>query len=131
MPETSSTSCGCRSRAANACLIAARMPKSPQPGHQVDFWPPLKIFSSDTRHLPDAQGATDPNAPNVPFLVVDDRRDDLVRRDRPSVVLVDLAIRFAPGQAAQHVGELAGVVLLDDDHLADLVQLGRDAVLIE
>src|SRR3712207_7795750 len=94
MPETSKTSCGCRSSAANACLIAARMPKSPQPGHQVDFWPPLKIFSSDTRHLPDAgrdpDGAGHVDAPPDAFLVVDDHLEDLVGRDRPAVVLVDL-----------------------------------------
>src|SRR5919202_660481 len=108
MPDTSSTSCGWRSSPASACLIAARMPKSPQPGHQVDFWPPLKIFSSDIDRLPNHG------------------RDDLVRRDRPPVVLIDPLVGLASGQTAQDVGELAGVVLLDHHHPADALQLGPD-----
>src|SRR4051794_14501311 len=102
MPDTSSTSWGCRSSPASACLTAIRMAKSPQPGHQVDRSPPLKILRSDTDHL------------------LRDDLDDLVRRDRPAVVLVDLLVRLATGQAAQDVRELAGEVLLDYDHPLDL-----------
>src|SRR6266516_3901488 len=113
MPETSITSCGWRSSPASACLMEARMPKSPQPGHQVDFWPPLKTFRSDMDYL------------------LGDGGDDFVRRERPSVVLVDPPVRLAAGQAAQDVGKLAGVVLLDHDHPPDLVQLGSDGRFIE
>src|SRR5919202_3901727 len=113
MPDTSSTSWGCRSSPASACLMAARMPKSPQPGHQVDLSPPLKIFSSDIRHLPG------------------ERCDHLVRRDRSPVVLVDSLVGLPTGQPAQVVGELAGVVLLDDHHPPDFLQLGADDVLVE
>src|SRR3954471_6440427 len=102
MPETSSTSCGCRSSPANACFSAIRMPKSPQPGHHVDFWPPLKIFRSDTGHLPHH------------------RHHHLVWRERPSIVLVDLLVRLAAGQAAQHMGKLTGEVLLHHDHPTNL-----------
>src|SRR5437867_2451758 len=119
MPETIRTSCGCKSRPASACLTAIRMAKSPQPGHQVDLSPPLKIFRSDTRHLPDAG----PLAENV--------GDDLVWRDRSSVVLIDLPVGLPTGQPAQDVGKLASVVLLDDDHALDLVKLGGDAILVE
>src|SRR5829696_9039850 len=114
MPETSRTSWGWRSSPASACFNAIRMPKSPQPGHHVDFWPPLKILRSDTGHLPGAG----PGYPNgaIAGRRVEHRGDDLVGRDRAAVVLVDALVGLAAGEPPQHVGELAGEVLLDHDH---------------
>src|SRR5687767_13884699 len=111
------TSWGLRSSPASACFRAIRMPKSPQPGHHVDFWPPLKILRSDTGYLPGLR-AGDPHraAAGRP---VEYRRDHLVRRDWPSVVLVHSEIGLPAGQAAQDVGKLAGEVLLDHDHPSD------------
>src|SRR5688572_30303261 len=113
MPETSSTWWGNRSRPASACLMPIRMPKSPQPGHQVDLSPPVNSLISDMdQHLlPDLGG-------------------DLGRREWPTLILTNAAVDFPAGPPPDQPGELAGVVLLDGDQASDAAQRLGQPILV-
>src|SRR4051794_10127816 len=99
MPETNITSCGCRFAITNACLIAFRIPKSPQPGHHVGFSGLLKTLIS-------SNGLVSSIGKNLTL----DCRDDLIRRDRTPIVFIDSPVDVATGVLANDVRELAGVV---------------------
>src|SRR3954470_24480932 len=100
MPDTIMHSCGWISSIASDCFTAFRMPKSPQPGHQVDFSVLLKSLTSsmdlDLRHDLAPYGG-----------------HDLVGRDRPAVVLQNRLVHRLAGVGSQNLAELAREVLFD------------------
>src|SRR4051794_7479970 len=118
MPETMTHSCGWISSIASACLMAFRMPKSPQPGHQVDFSVLLKSLTSSID--------LDLRTGLAPA-----RGDDLVGRDRSTIVLQDGAIHRLASVGTQHVTELAGEVLLDQDQRLRLIEGRTHALPVE
>src|SRR5712692_4244644 len=103
---------------ASACFTAARMPKSPQPGHQVDFSVLLKSLTS-SMYL-DLRAGFASHA-----------GDDLVCRDRASVVFQNRLVHGLASVGAQHIAELAGEVLLDEHEGLRLVEQGAHAGPVE
>src|SRR5205809_2770411 len=99
MPETSMTWWGNRPIPGSACLMAARIPKSPQPGHQVDLSPPLKSFRSGLGGVSVSGMEGYPYARLDPF-------DDPAGRERATVVFGEQDVGLTAGIHAQHVGQL-------------------------
>src|SRR5437764_12780306 len=105
MPETSMVLYGYRSSWESACLSAARIAKSPPPGHQVGFSSLLKSFMSDIGEYSLTHLAR-----------------DLITRKWAAVVLQDLIGQVDARHHADHQRELAGVVVFDVDHPPGAVQ---------
>ncbi len=54
-----------------------------------------------------------------------DRFHDVVRQERLAVIFPNVTVRHKAGFAAQITGELAAVVVLDDDRVLRSVEAGR------
>src|SRR3712207_9590614 len=115
MPETMIASCGCTLICARPCLTAFRMPKSPQPGHQVGFSPPLKSLTSSIDL--DLRAGLAPHG-----------RHNLVGEDGAAVVLQYPLVHRLAGVGAQQLAELAGEVLFDQHELLSRVQDRKSVV---